>query len=71
MKTVSAIETTDGKLFTSHQTAALHQTWLDKQSRIEEFMADKEFPYRSLPQRAISRNTITMWELWKSTRTPE
>jgi hypothetical protein len=32
---------------------------------IEEFLNDKEFPYKSVPQRAIARNTITMWELWR------
>jgi hypothetical protein len=66
MKTVSAFETTDGQLFNSERAARLHQTFLNEQSSIEEFLNDKEFPYKSVPQRAIARNTITMWELWRA-----
>lgn len=66
MKTVSAFETTDGKLFNSERAAKLHQTFLNEQTSIEEFLNGKEFPYKSVPQRAIARNTITMWELWRS-----
>lgn len=65
MKSVTAYETTDGKLFNSPRAAGLHQTFLDQQSEIESFMASADFPYRSVPQRAIAKNTITMWELWK------
>jgi hypothetical protein len=65
MKTVSAFETTDGRLFNSERAAKLHQTFLNEQVSIEEFLNDKEFPYKSVPQRAIARNTITMWELWR------
>lgn len=66
MKTVSAFETTDGKLFNSERAAKLHQAYLNEQHTIEEFLAVKDFPYKSVPQRAIARNTITMWELWKA-----
>jgi hypothetical protein len=66
MKTVSAFETTDGRLFNSERAAKLHQTFLNEQVSIEEFLNDKEFPYKSVPQRAIARNTITMWELWRA-----
>lgn len=69
MKQVTAIETTDGKLFTSKKAAELHQTFLNEQASIEEFMAQPDFPYRSVPQRAIARNTITMWEHWKHRET--
>lgn len=68
MKPVTAFQTTDGQLFPSQGPAELHQMFLNQQSTIEEFMADGEFPYQSVPQRAIARNVITMWELWNAKR---
>lgn len=66
MKSIVAFETTDGRIFGSETAAELHQTFLDQQSVIEGFMAHEDFPYKSVPQRAIARNTITQWELWKN-----
>jgi len=62
MKHVTAIQTSDGQLFSDPFDAQVHQEILDSKDRIEEFMAHPDFPYRSVPQKAIARNVIAMWE---------
>ena len=66
MKHVTAIETSDGRLFSDPQEARVHQSFLDSQEKIEAFMASPDFPYRSVPQKAIVRNAIARWELYKA-----
>jgi hypothetical protein len=63
MKTVTAYETRDGKVFTDQEEAVMHEAFLDTHQIIEECLND--FKYQGAAQRAISRQAIMHWEKWR------
>lgn len=66
MKSITAYQTTDGKVFTSEAEAKKHETFLGKRNVIEEFLVSDCNPYIATVQKSIARNTVINWELWKS-----
>ena len=67
MKTITAFETTDGKLFTKQEDAQKHEMFLLRGSVIEDFLESKQNPYTGLAHMGMARNTIINWEHWKVT----
>ena len=66
MKTISAFQTSDGRVFTDEQEAKKHETFLGKSNVIEDFLSSSLNPYKAIVQKSIARNTVTNWELWKT-----
>ena len=65
MKQVSAFATADGKLFESAEQAHRHEFMLAREDTVNEFITSQSNNYKSIAQRAIVKNTILNWELWK------
>ena len=65
MKTITAYQTKDGKLFDSEEEAKKHEMFLSKHDVIDEFLKSILNPYVALPQKSIARQAIINWELWK------
>jgi len=65
MKQVSAYATADGKLFESAEQAHRHEFMLAREDTVNEFITSQSNNYKSIAQRAIVKNTILNWELWK------
>jgi hypothetical protein len=65
VKQVSAYATADGKLFESAEQAHRHEFMLAREESINEFITSENNHYRSISQRAMVKNTILNWELWK------
>jgi len=65
MKQVSAYATADGKLFESAEQAHRHEFMLAREDTVNEFITSQANNYKSIAQRAIVKNTILNWELWK------
>ena len=65
MKQVSAFATADGKLFESAEQAHRHEFMLAREDTVNEFITSQNNNYKSIAQRAIVKNTILNWELWK------
>jgi hypothetical protein len=65
VKQVSAYATADGKLFESAEQAHRHEFMLAREDTVNEFITSQNNNYKSIAQRAIVKNTILNWELWK------
>ena len=65
MKTITAFMTEDGRIYQSEVEAQRHEIELSKHAIIDQFLASKDNPYTSIPQKGISRQSIIGWELWK------
>jgi hypothetical protein len=65
VKQVSAFATADGKLFESAEQAHRHEFMLAREDTVNEFIMSQSNNYKSIAQRAIVKNTILNWELWK------
>ncbi len=65
MKQVYAFVTADGKLFESSEQAHRHEFMLAREDTVNEFVMSQNNNYKSIAQRAIVKNTILNWELWK------
>lgn len=65
MKQVSAYATADGKLFESVEQAHRHEFMLAREDTVNDFITSSSNNYKSIAQRAIVKNTILNWELWK------
>jgi hypothetical protein len=65
VKQVSAFATADGKLFESAEQAHRHEFMLAREDTVNEFITSQSNNYKSIAQRAIVKNTILNWELWK------
>jgi hypothetical protein len=65
VKQVSAYATADGKLFESAEQAHRHEFMLAREDTVNEFIMSQSNNYKSIAQRAIVKNTILNWELWK------
>lgn len=68
MKTIEAFQTDDGQLFNDRRAAERHEELLRSRSVIDDFIDSDINPYKSIPQRAIVRNTIINWSLWNTKR---
>tara|TARA_R110000868_G_scaffold353530_1_gene614750 strand:+ start:1448 stop:1660 length:213 start_codon:yes stop_codon:yes gene_type:complete len=68
MKTVTAFETSDGKVFQKEQDAILHEVTLDKAHEVDCYLSSDYNLYKSTPQRVIARSSILNWEVWKDHR---
>jgi len=66
MKTINAFQTTDGQLFSDKHAAERHELFLAGRAEIEEFLESDINPYRAVAHRAIARNTVINWSLWKA-----
>jgi hypothetical protein len=66
MKNISAFQTSDGTLFTDKSAAEKHETFLAGRAEIEVFLESDINPYRAVAHRAIARNTVVNWTLWKN-----
>jgi hypothetical protein len=66
MKTITAFQTSDGKVFTSDVDAKRHEKFLEHRDVVEEFLKSDLNKYQSAVQKNIARNTITYWEIWKT-----
>ena len=65
MKQVYAFATADGKLFESAEQAQRHEFMLAREDTVNDFITSQSNNYKSIAQRAIVKNTILNWELWK------
>lgn len=65
MKTITAFQAKDGKLFDNEEEAKRHEMFLSKHDVIDEFLKSIFNPYVALPQKSIARQAIINWELWK------
>lgn len=65
MKQINAFVTEDGKLWASEKEAQKHEATLSKKQDIDEFLNSSDSPYEGISQRAISRQAIVCWEIWK------
>lgn len=63
MKTITAYETRDGKVFTDQEEAINHEAFLDQHKIIEQCL--DEFKYQGAAQRAVGRQAIMHWEQWR------
>lgn len=66
MKTISAFQTLDGRVFTDEQEAKKHEKFLEHRNVVEEFLLSDLNPYVATVQKSIARNTVINWELWKT-----
>jgi hypothetical protein len=65
MKKIQAYQTSDGELFDKEDEAERHETFIQSRKVFEDFLVSKQNPYQSNAQRAIVRNTIINWEIWR------
>jgi hypothetical protein len=65
MKKVNAFITEDGKLHASEEAAKRHEIALAKHESIDRFLSSASNHYTATPQKAIARQSIINWELWK------
>lgn len=65
MKEIKAFITSDEKIFCSQDEARVHEEYLQIYPVIDAFLESQENTYRGVPQRAIARRAIAMWEQWK------
>lgn len=65
MKTISAFQTSDGKVFISEAEAQKHEKFLEHRNIVEEFLNSEINPYVAAVQKTVARNTVINWELWK------
>lgn len=65
MKKVNAFVTEDGKLHASEEAAKRHEMALSKHEVIDQFLSSASNQYTATPQKAIARQSIINWELWK------
>lgn len=66
MKTISAFQTSDGKVFTAEAEAQKHEKFLEQRNVVEDFLNSDINPYVAAVQKTIARNTVINWELWKT-----
>lgn len=66
MKQIQAYMTDDGQMFAQEAKAKLHEMFLQKQDVVEEFLESDLNPYKAQAQRSIARQTVIVWELWKT-----
>ena len=67
MKPITAYQTTDGTLFSLKLEAEKHEMSLSKRGVIEDYLDSALNPYTGLAHKAMARNVIVNWELWKVT----
>jgi hypothetical protein len=65
MKSTTAFQASDGTLFSTEQAAEKHEMLLSKSSVVEDFLDSAFNPYTGHAHRAMARNTVVNWELWK------
>lgn len=66
MKTISAFQTSDGKVFIAESEAQKHEKFLEHRNIVEEFLNSELNPYVAAVQKTVARNTVINWELWKT-----
>ena len=66
MKSITAYQTSDGKIFTTEEDAKKHEKFLEHSDVVEDFLRSDLNPYVAAVQKSIARNTIINWELWKT-----
>lgn len=66
MKQIQAYMTDDGQMFAHEAKAKLHEMFLQKQDVVEEFLDSDMNPYKGKAQHSIARQTVIVWELWKT-----
>lgn len=66
MKPVTAFQASDGSLFSTAAYAEKHEMMLSKKNVVDEFLESDLNPYTGHAHRAMARNTVLNWELWKS-----
>ena len=66
MKSITAYQTSDGKIFTTEEEAKKHEKFLEHGDVVEDFLRSNLNPYVAAVQKSIARNTIINWELWKT-----
>jgi hypothetical protein len=69
MKPVTAYSSNDGSIFKTEEEAIKHDMVLAKNQIFTDFLNSKRNFYQSVAQRAIARNSIINWEIWKSENT--
>jgi hypothetical protein len=65
MDIISAFKTRDGKIFETKFEADMHEMHLAKRDVFEEFLNSDFNPYQSIPQKALARNVVINWELFR------
>jgi hypothetical protein len=65
MKAITAYMTEDGKLFASTELAERHEFMAIRSDIVNQFLDSQSNNYKGTPQRAIAKNTVLNWELWK------
>ena len=66
MKTISAFQTSDGKIFAIESEAQRHEKFLQHRNVVEDFLNSELNSYKNFAQKSIARNTVINWELWKT-----
>jgi len=66
MKPIKAYQTSDGSLFETQREAERHEMLLKKEGVVETFLDDELNLYKGHAHRAMARQTVINWELWKS-----
>jgi hypothetical protein len=66
MKTISAFQTSDGKIFAIESEAQRHEKFLQHRNVVEDFLNSELNNYKNFAQKSIARNTVINWELWKT-----
>jgi hypothetical protein len=67
MKSITAFETTDGRIFAKMDDAQKHQMFLSQGDVVESFLGSESNPYTGHAHMTMARNTIINWEHWKVT----
>lgn len=65
MKTINAFQTADGRVFTDEHEAKKHEKFLEHRNVVEEFLNSELNQYKTIVHKAVARNAIISWELWK------
>lgn len=68
MKTISAFQTSDGKVFIAESDAKKHEKFLEHRNVVEDFLNSDLNPYKTIAHKSIARNTVINWELWNTTQ---
>lgn len=66
MKTISAFQTSDGKIFVLEAEAQKHEKFLQHRNVVEDFLNSEINTYKGFAHKSIARNTVINWELWKT-----
>jgi len=66
MKTISAFQTSDGKIFAIESEAQRYEKFLQHRNVVEDFLNSELNNYKNFAQKSIARNTVINWELWKT-----